>query len=216
MTEPLSPAAQAVDDRIAELEAELERERLRLAACGVVAMADTPESAYQARDIHQDLWSASLDDVIRQVDALMALRSAIEPVPVAERLPGPTDEELWELYDEMGGVPEDSAWCLKYARAVLARWGNHPESPDSSDGPAVSDGREPASVTEHPSDEEIIELMPQQMHDDLAAAARALAEVAGTDSRRAMGVMRIILNRHAVDHARAALAKWGHPFLNHQ
>jgi hypothetical protein len=36
---------------------------------------------------------------------------------------GPTDEELWELYDEMGGVPEDSAWCLNYARAVLARWG---------------------------------------------------------------------------------------------
>ena len=36
----------------------------------------------------------------------------------------PTDEELWELYDEMGGVPEDSAWCLNYARAVLARWGN--------------------------------------------------------------------------------------------
>jgi hypothetical protein len=37
---------------------------------------------------------------------------------------GPTDEELWELYDEMGGVPEDSAWCLNYARAVLQRWGN--------------------------------------------------------------------------------------------
>jgi hypothetical protein len=36
---------------------------------------------------------------------------------------GLTDEELWELYDEMGGVPEDSAWCLNYARAVLARWG---------------------------------------------------------------------------------------------
>jgi hypothetical protein len=42
-----------------------------------------------------------------------------QPEPV-----GPTDEELWELYDEMGGVPEDSAWCLNYARAVLARWGN--------------------------------------------------------------------------------------------
>jgi hypothetical protein len=37
---------------------------------------------------------------------------------------GPTAVELWELYDEMGGVPEDSAWCLNYARAVLARWGN--------------------------------------------------------------------------------------------
>jgi hypothetical protein len=50
------------------------------------------------------------------------------------------------------------------------------------------------------------------MRDDLAAAARALAEQAGTDSRRAMGMMRIILNRHAVDLARAALARWGnHP-----
>ena len=61
-----------------------------------------------------------------------------------------------------------------------------------------------------PTDEEIMELMPQQMHDDLAASARALAEQAGTDNRRAMGVMRIILNRHAVDHARAVLVKWGH------
>ena len=64
-------------------------------------------------------------------------------------------------------------------------------------------------VAEGPSDEEIMELMPQQMREDLAAAARALAEQAGTDSRRAMGIMRIILNRHAVDHARAAIAKWG-------
>ena len=60
------------------------------------------------------------------------------------------------------------------------------------------------------TDEEIMELMPQQIRDDLAAAARAMAEQAGTDSRRAMGIMRIILNRHAVDHVRAALAKWGH------
>ena len=35
----------------------------------------------------------------------------------------PTDEELWELYDEIGGAPEDSAWCANYARAVLARYG---------------------------------------------------------------------------------------------
>ena len=60
-----------------------------------------------------------------------------------------------------------------------------------------------------PTDEEIMELMPQQMRDDLAAAARALA---GFDRAnvKAAGAMRIILNRHAVDHARAALAKWGH------
>jgi hypothetical protein len=65
---------------------------------------------------------------------------------------------------------------------------------------------------EPPTDEEIMALMPQQMHEDLAAAARALAEQAGTDSTRAKGVMRIILNRHVVDHARAILARWGnHP-----
>jgi hypothetical protein len=63
---------------------------------------------------------------------------------------------------------------------------------------------------EVPSDEEIMELMPQQMREDLAAAARALA---GFDRApaKAAGAMRIILNRHAVDHARAVLAKWSHP-----
>ena len=60
-----------------------------------------------------------------------------------------------------------------------------------------------------PTDEEIMELMPQQMRDDLAAAARALA---GFDRAnvKAAAAFRIILNRHAVDHARAVLDKWGH------
>ena len=88
-----------------------------------------------------------------------------------------------------------------HARALLAE----------PDGPAVSDGREPASVATQPSDEDIMGLMPQLMHEDLAAAARALAEQAGTDSRSATGIMRIILNRHAVDFARATLARWGRP-----
>ena len=65
-----------------------------------------------------------------------------------------------------------------------------------------------------PTDEEIMELMPQQMRDDLAAAACAMAcglAITGfeRDSMKATGVIRIILNRHAVDHVRAALAKWG-------
>ena len=58
-----------------------------------------------------------------------------------------------------------------------------------------------------PTDEEIMELMPQQMHDDLAAAARALAGFTGP---KASTACRIILNCHAVSHVRAALAKWGH------
>lgn len=64
---------------------------------------------------------------------------------------------------------------------------------------------------EEPTDEEIMALMPQKMHDDLAAAARSMVDQAGTDSRRAMGMIRIILNRHVVDLARAVLARWGRP-----
>ena len=59
-----------------------------------------------------------------------------------------------------------------------------------------------------PSDEEIMELMPQQMRDDLAAAAYALAGFYRADPKAA-GLIRITLNRHAVDHTRAVLAKWG-------
>ena len=57
-----------------------------------------------------------------------------------------------------------------------------------------------------PTDEEIMELMPQRMRDDLATAARAMI---GFDSPKVIGTCRGILNRHAVDHARAVLAKWG-------
>jgi len=59
-----------------------------------------------------------------------------------------------------------------------------------------------------PTDEEIMELTPQQMRDDLAAAARALAGF-DPDNIRAASVFRIILNRHCVDHANAVLARWG-------
>jgi len=61
----------------ATLQAELERERMRLAACGVVALANTPESAAKARDMHADYRSASCDDVARMVDLQMQYRAAL-------------------------------------------------------------------------------------------------------------------------------------------
>ena len=66
-------------------------------------------------------------------------------------------------------------------------------------------------VAERPTDEEIMELMPQEMREDLAQAARAMTgvDMASFDTPKAAGFIRIILNRHAVDHARAVLAKWG-------
>ena len=57
---------------------------------------------------------STADAVITKADAALA-----QPKPQ-----GPTDEDLWELYDDMGGDPEDCAWCSTYARAVLARWGS--------------------------------------------------------------------------------------------
>ena len=59
---------------IAQLEAECERLRMQLAACGVVALANTPESAAQARQMHPDYMSASCSDVANAVDREMTLR----------------------------------------------------------------------------------------------------------------------------------------------
>lgn len=59
---------------------ELEREQMRLAACGVVAMANTPDTAAKARDILPEYRSASCDDVARMVDENMKLRAAIDRV----------------------------------------------------------------------------------------------------------------------------------------
>jgi len=62
-------------DRLKKAEAELERERMRLTACGVVALADTPESAAKAREMRDEYRSASCDDVARRVDECMTLRA---------------------------------------------------------------------------------------------------------------------------------------------
>jgi hypothetical protein len=63
---------------ISRMSDELERERMRLAACGVVALADTPESAARARDINPAFMSASFADVSRLVDKMMKYRDALQ------------------------------------------------------------------------------------------------------------------------------------------
>ena len=70
---------------IDRVRAELEREQMRLAACSVVAMANTPDTAAKARDILPEYRSASCDDVARMVDENMKLRAAIERVRALHR-----------------------------------------------------------------------------------------------------------------------------------
>ena len=67
----------ALRAEVEQLKADLERERMRLAACGVVALSNTPESAAKARQMAPEYWSASCGDVERAVDREMALRSQL-------------------------------------------------------------------------------------------------------------------------------------------
>ena len=56
-------------------------------------------------------------------DALLARARALMDQQEPE---GPSDEDLWELYDDkLGqfGFAEDWPWIRNYARAVLAKWG---------------------------------------------------------------------------------------------
>ena len=62
---------------IDSLRDQLEVERIRLAACGVVAFANTPDSSEKARNMLPIYRSASCDDVARIVDSEMELREQL-------------------------------------------------------------------------------------------------------------------------------------------
>ena len=67
------------------LRAELETERMRLTACGVVALSNTPDSAKWARDMRPEYWSASCGDVARTVDENIKLRAKVEAMERMEK-----------------------------------------------------------------------------------------------------------------------------------
>lgn len=67
----------ALRAQVERLKADLERERMRLVACGVVALANTAETAAKAREMSPEYWSASCGDVARAVDREMDLRARL-------------------------------------------------------------------------------------------------------------------------------------------
>ena len=73
------PAAEldALRDSLASAERELETERMRLGACGVIALANTVESAKNARDMLPEYWSASAQDCASAVDREMEYRTRL-------------------------------------------------------------------------------------------------------------------------------------------
>jgi len=80
-----------------------------------------------------------------------------------------------------------------HARAALAE----------ADGPAVPDGREPASVTDQPTDKELLALMPETMKDEFSYAARVCSDATGGKVKP--GIFRVALNTAALEYARAVL-----------
>jgi hypothetical protein len=144
--------------------------------------------------------ATSLEQFARAVLARYG-HPALAPIPVFERLPEAEDcdaevaklarllrEEVRELRDSgsMGHLTLDER--LR-AADILERLA------------------QPEPVG--PTDEELMEQMPQHVNDDFAAAARALA---GPGAPKAVaGACRVGLNRNAVDFARAVLARWGRP-----
>ena len=119
---------------------------------------------------------------------------------------GPSDEELkaayWEAFKGAAPCGADESW-LAGLRAV-ACWNRPVIAPD---GPAVPDGREPASVTDQPTDKELLELMPETMRDEFSYAAKVCSDATGGQVKP--GIFRLCLNHSALDYARAVLARWG-------
>jgi hypothetical protein len=154
---------------------------------------------------------------LRGIRAVLAATEPVAPVPVSAR---PWEREGWcdakgwcWWFDEEGtgwvfaapGPWNLAQWYLPH-HAIPQPASLADEEPKITEDPLSRQTPEP--VSEGPSNEDIMALMPPQMHEDLAAAARAMA---GFDSpKAAMGAIRNILNCHAVDHARAVLARWGH------
>jgi hypothetical protein len=63
---------------MAKKDAELERERMRLAACGVAAMANTEGTVAARLEIGHPFYSASYGDVCAAVDREMSLRRMLD------------------------------------------------------------------------------------------------------------------------------------------
>ncbi len=70
-------------DECAKLREALERERMRHAACGVIALSNTRESLDKAKDMKPEYLSASVADCIKAAEREIKLREALLEIKAA-------------------------------------------------------------------------------------------------------------------------------------
>jgi hypothetical protein len=73
-----------LEAEVARLLTELETELMRLSACGIAAMSNTPDSVAQRITPDHPYWSASYGDVCNAVDREMALHAELDALRAQE------------------------------------------------------------------------------------------------------------------------------------
>jgi hypothetical protein len=101
-----------------KLREELERERMRLAACGVVAMANTPGTAAMARDMHADYRSGSCDEVAKAVDREMALRAEAAKLKAERDAHAEFYRRFLSLQGDVTKITEEAMEAIKLREAL--------------------------------------------------------------------------------------------------
>lgn len=98
------------------LRQQLEIERVRLAACGIVAMANTPESAAKAREMLPQYRSASCDDVSAAVDREITLRQRNGDLVTGLEA---CDEQVVALRQQLAAAQDDFHFQACLTRELL-------------------------------------------------------------------------------------------------
>ena len=123
------PRLGVVED-VAAVAAELERERMRLAACGVVALADTPDSAAKGREMLPEYRSASCDDVARRVDECMQMRVEREELAMMIRMLTSSLKRHWPHAPQPGDLPTRAIDLLRRTGLLGSPLREHSEADD--------------------------------------------------------------------------------------
>jgi hypothetical protein len=154
-----------------------------------------PDNAYWIKGKHRAL------DALTRARAALAQPEAESSITFNES----HDSEVMRVdqrgFHYRGELIEDAGLAHRLMVTFLQRHTSmHPEVVEREDA-------QPAP--QEPTDEELLELMPETMRDEFSYAAKVCSDATGGQVKP--GIFRVCLNHTALDYARAVLARWGLP-----